>query len=92
MKWLWAVLLVLIVGLQYRLWVGEGSYSQVWQLQQKEQAQREINARLAERNGRLNAEILDLKNGYQAIEEHARTDLGMIRRDETFYLVVDTTH
>lgn len=89
-KFLWAILLVFIVGLQSRLWIGEGSYVQLWQLQQKNHAQAEVNDQLVARNAALNAEVLDLKNGYAAIEEHARADLGMIKNGESFYLIVDS--
>ncbi len=85
-------MLVLIAGLQYRLWVGEGSYSEVWQLQSRVDEQRIENQHLASRNARLEAEVADLQDGYDAIEERARESLGMIGRDETFFLVVSSTH
>jgi len=88
MKMLWCVMVVVIVGLQYRLWVGNGSFSEVWRLQQKVELQTDANNSLSERNNRLNAEVLDLKRGFDAIEERARFNLGMIGRDETFYMVV----
>ena len=81
-------MVVVIVGLQYRLWVGNGSFSEVWRLQQKVELQTDANNSLSERNNRLNAEVLDLKRGFDAIEERARFNLGMIGRDETFYMVV----
>jgi len=83
-------MLVVILGLQYRLWFGNGSYSEVWQLQQIVAQQKAANGLLSERNEQLNAEVLDLKNGYDAIEERARFSLGMIGQDETFYMVVSS--
>lgn len=90
MKLLWSVLIVLTIGLQYRLWVGEGSFSEVWHMQDVVESQLKENQRLDARNRRLDAEVLDLKKGYQAIEERARRELGMIGPDETFYLVVSS--
>lgn len=80
---------VLILLLQVRLWVGEGSFAQVWSLEKTIAAQHHENARLAARNGRLYAEVRNLRSGQDAIEERARTDLGLVRKDETFYLVVE---
>ena len=81
-------MVVVIIGLQYRLWVGNGSFSEVWHLQQKVENQEKINQALSERNNRLNAEVMDLKRGFDAIEERARFNLGMIGSNETFYMVV----
>jgi len=78
------------VCLQYRLWVGDGSFAEVWRLQQAVQSQIEVNQELIARNDRLDAEVIDLKSGYEAIEERARTNLGMIGRNETFYMVVSS--
>lgn len=89
MRWLIAALLSLLLLLQYDLWVGEGSLATVWRLQQAVDAQGEENAALAERNRTLEAEVEDLKSGLEALEERARNELGMIRRGETFYRVVD---
>ncbi|BES71877.1 cell division protein FtsB [Marinobacter nanhaiticus D15-8W] len=89
MKVLWAVMAVFIVLLQVRLWVGEGSFAQVWQLQDKIDVQKAENAKLANRNERLYAEVLNLRSGQGAIEERARMNLGLIRKDETFFLVVE---
>lgn len=91
MKVLWSILILASLGLQYRLWVGEGSFVEVWRLQQAVEQQVEVNERLMARNSRLDAEVIDLKSGYQAIEERARIDLGMIGPNETFYLVVSST-
>ena len=88
MKILAAVLLALIVGLQYPLWLGKGSWRAVWELERGLEQQKATNAGLEARNGALDAEVRDLKQGYESIEEHARMELGMIKRDEIFYQVV----
>jgi cell division protein FtsB len=89
MKNLIIVLLILLVYLQYRLWAGEGGLLDVWELHREVEDQRQENARLRERNAALNAEVLDLKQGLEAIEERAREDLGMVKEGETFYQVVE---
>lgn len=89
MKVLWSIMVILIVLLQVRLWVGEGSYAQVWGLNDTIESQRQENARLAARNERLYAEVRNLGSGQGAVEERARKDLGLIRDDETFFLVVE---
>ena len=89
MRWLIVLLLVLLAGLQYRLWVGQGSVAEVWQLRQAVERQRAENDALRERNLALEAEVADLKQGLAAIEERARTELGMIREDEVFYQIVE---
>ncbi|HKR35585.1 MAG TPA: cell division protein FtsB [Steroidobacteraceae bacterium] len=88
MKYVAAGLLILLVLLQYRLWFGDGSVREVAQLQTQITTQEEQNARLRERNRTLAAEVQDLKKGTTAIEERARTDLGMVGKSETFYQVV----
>ena len=90
MKLLWNLMLLLIVGLQFRLWVGEGSFAEARMLEQNIAQQQAANALLLERNARLDAEVQDLKRGYEAIEERARMELGMIKPDETFFLVVSS--
>jgi len=89
MKLLFALLLVILLLLQYRLWFGEGGIGKVWQLQQTVAAQREENRGLDERNSALEAEVRDLKEGLTAIEERARSELGMVREGETFFQIVD---
>jgi len=89
MRVLIAILLFLIVVVQYRIWVGEDSLVDVWQLEQAVTAQREENQRLRLRNQRLAAEVLDLKDGLAAVEARAREELGMVRRDETLYRFSD---
>jgi cell division protein FtsB len=88
MKYLAAGLLVLLVLLQYRLWLGEGGMREVTRLRGQIEQQRVQNQRLKERNRTLLAEVQDLKKGTIAIEERARTDLGMVGSGETFYQVV----
>ncbi len=83
------ILLVLALVLQYRLWVGDGSLAGVWRLKQRISGQQEENQALGERNRILEAEVGDLKEGLEAIEERARFDLGMIKKGETFYMVVE---
>ena len=82
-------MLVLFVLLQYDLWTGEGSIPQVWRLQQSIEQQKQKNNQLAERNSALQAEVRDLKQGMEAIEERARSELGMIKEGESFFHVVD---
>ena len=82
-------LTILFVMLQFKLWVGEGSMKNVWLLDDAIAAQVEENAQLNERNQTLAAEVDDLKQGYEAIEERARHELGMIKEGETFYQVVE---
>jgi cell division protein FtsB len=77
-----------IVLLQYPLWFGKGGWLRVWSLERQVQEQKRTNATLAQRNGALDAEVRDLKQGFDAIEERARYELGMIKQDEIFYQVV----
>ena len=88
MKFLAAALLILLALLQYRLWLGDGSVREVSRLKAEISTQEEQNTRLRERNRTLAAEVQDLKKGTTAIEERARTDLGMVGKSETFYQVV----
>src|SRR5262245_62144762 len=82
------ILLALVLLLQYRLWVSDGGMREVWRLRDEVSEQRAENETLKERNRTLLAEVQDLKQGKTAIEERARTDLGMIKSDETFYQVM----
>ncbi|HZZ91981.1 MAG TPA: cell division protein FtsB [Usitatibacter sp.] len=88
MRALAATLAVMVVALQYPLWVGKGSWMRVWDLDRQVAAQRDINVHLKARNEALDAEVHDLKQGQDAIEERARLELGMIRSDEIFYQLV----
>jgi len=81
---------ILIALLQYPLWLGKGSWLRVWELNRKVAEQQEKNTALKARNDALNAEVTDLKSGRAAIEERARSELGMIKQDEVFFQVVDT--
>lgn len=83
------VLLALLGWLQYRLWFGSGGTRQVAALQERVEQQRRQNDGLRDRNAALAAEVADLKSGEAAIEERARSELGMIKPGETFYRVVD---
>jgi cell division protein FtsB len=87
MKFLAAGLLALLLLLQYRLWLGEGGTREVARLREEIDAQRAENEQLKVRNRTLAAEVQDLKKGTTAIEERARTDLGMVGKGETFYQV-----
>ena len=89
MRYLLLILLLLLVVLQYRLWVGDGSLAEVWQLHQDVEQQREENLRLQDRNAALDAEVKDLKQGLEPVEERAREKLGMVKKDETFYQIVE---
>ena len=89
MRWVAGLLAVLLVGLQLRLWSDEGGLPEVGRLEAAVAEQRADNEELAERNRALRAEVEDLKRGLDAIEERARSELGMIREGETFFLLVD---
>jgi len=88
MKMLILTLAALIVLIQYPLWLGRGSWFRVWEVDQQIRAQRDTNRRLQARNNALEAEVSDLKVGLDAIEERARSELGMIRQDEIFFQIV----
>ncbi|NND54503.1 MAG: cell division protein FtsB [Gammaproteobacteria bacterium] len=84
--------LCLMVGvLQIGLWLSEDGWSEVIRLRNSVAAQSEENEQLRERNARLRAEVTDLKDGFSALEERARADLGMIADGESFYLLVPAT-
>lgn len=89
MRIITGILVLLFVLLQYDLWVGEGSLASAWSLQQEVKIQQQENDRLKERNASLAAEVVDLKQGLDAIEERARNELGMIKEGETFIQVVE---
>ncbi len=91
MKSLAFILITLIVLLQYPLWLGKGSWLKVWIADREVTTAREGNLRLQNRNMILAAEVNDLKQGFDAIEEHARSDLGMIKQDEVLFQVVERT-
>jgi cell division protein FtsB len=84
-----AALLVVLLGLQYRLWLSDDGLRSVLNLRRSVAAQRAENEGLEQRNRQLTAEVKDLKGGTVALEERARNDLGMVGKDETFYQVID---
>ena len=88
MRILLAILLLLLLALQYKLWFGEGGYRDVQRLALRVEEQARENEILAQRNRELQAEVEDLRQGLEAIEERARSELGMIKEDEEFYQVV----
>ena len=88
MKFLTILLVTLFLLLQYKLWVEEGGVAQVWRLNKEVASQQFENDKLQERNVALVAEVKDLKKGNQAIEERARSELGMVKKGEVFYQVV----
>ena len=85
MRWLAITLLALIVALQDPMWLGRGGWLQVRAYDRQVAQAQEANAKLAARNAALDADVRDLKTGYEAIEERARAELGMIRQDEVFF-------
>ena len=89
-KVLTLTLAMLIALIQYPLWLGKGSWLRVWEVDQQIRAQRETNRQLQARNNALEAEVRDLKVGMEAVEERARSELGMIRQDEIFFQVLET--
>lgn len=89
MRLLALMLAVLLLLIQYPLWLGKGGLLRVWEMERQIEAQRASNARLQARNAALDAEVRDLKQGLEAVEERARNELGMIRRDEVFFQVLE---
>jgi cell division protein FtsB len=87
MRWLALAFALLIVALQYPMWLGKGGWLQVREYERQLAAQRDANAKLKARNDALDADVRDLKTGSEAIEERARAELGMIRQDEVFFQV-----
>jgi cell division protein FtsB len=83
-----AILLLVLLALQFKMWFGEGGYRDVQRLAQRVEQQAQENELLAQRNRELQAEVEDLRQGLEAIEERARSELGMIKENEEFYQVV----
>ncbi len=79
------ILAALLLLLQYPLWLGKGSWLKVWDLNRQVEEQQQINRQTQARNALLDAEVRDLKQGTEAVEERARSELGMVRRDEVFF-------
>ncbi|MGH8033954.1 MAG: cell division protein FtsB [Lysobacterales bacterium] len=88
MRTLLAILLLVLILLQYKLWLGEGGFTDIRRLEQRVAEHALENEQLAQRNRELEAEVEDLRQGYDAIEERARSELGMIKNEEEFYQVV----
>jgi cell division protein FtsB len=88
-KHLTYALIVLLVAIQYPLWIGKGSWLRVWDMSKQVDVQKEKNEKLAARNAGLDAEVRDLKQGIEAVEERARVEFGMVKPDETFYQIVE---
>jgi cell division protein FtsB len=88
-KILAGILGALIVVIQFPLWLGKGGWLRVWELDQQVAAQRAQNAKLEARNAGIAAEVRDLKQGLEAIEERARYELGLVRPDEVFFQTVE---
>lgn len=88
MRWLTLFLVALILALQYPLWLGKGSWLRVWEVDRELGKQKEVTQKLKARNASLDADVRDLKQGYEAIEERARSELGMVKRDEIFFQVL----
>ena len=82
------ILVALILLLQYPLWLGKGGWFKVWEMNRQVEAQKKINEQTQARNAAVDVEVRDLKQGTEAIEERARSELGMVKRGEVFYQIV----
>ena len=89
MKWMLGILIILLAAVQYRLWISEGSLADVNRLEREIKIQQADNSRLRERNRILAVEVEDLKTGLDSVEERARNDIGMIKKDETFFMILE---
>src|SRR5512143_4074399 len=87
MRWVSLILVALILLLQYPLWLGKGGWLKVWDLNRQVEVQKQTNQKTQARNAVMDAEVRDLKQGSEAIEERARSELGMIKRGEVFFQV-----
>ena len=87
MKILAGIFAALILAIQYPLWLGKGGWPRVWDVDRQLDAQQDRNTRLETRNNALAAEVKDLKQGHEAIEERARYELGMVKNDEVFFQI-----
>ncbi len=88
MRWVTLILIALVLLLQYPLWLGKGGWLRVWDLNRQVEAQKQENIKTQARNAALDAEVRDLKQGTEAVEERARSELGMIKQGEVFFQVV----
>jgi cell division protein FtsB len=84
------ILAVLLLLMQYPLWLGKGGWLKVWDMSRQVEAQQQVNQQTRSRNALLDIEVRDLKQGTEAIEERARSELGMSKRDEVFYQIIET--
>lgn len=89
MKWLLLVLIILLSYLQYRLWIGDGSLAHAHRLENEIKLQQAEIDSMRERNRILDVEVEELKTGLDTIEERARNDIGLIKKDETFFIILD---
>lgn len=90
MRWLLCGLVILLVVLQYRLWIADGSFAERHRLEQQIVEQQKINSELQARNAVLEKEVLELQTGNKGVEQRAREQLGLVRQGETFYQIVET--
>ncbi|MEF3193544.1 MAG: cell division protein FtsB [Halothiobacillaceae bacterium] len=89
MRWLVLLLAAIFALLQYQLWLGDGSWPRAEAAREALERQLAENERLRQRNAELEAEVLDLKTGLEAIEERARSDLGLVKQGETYFQIID---
>ncbi len=89
LRWVALLLLLALIALQVHLWTGHGGMRDLWRLRERVESQKLENATLKKRNETLSAEVEDLKHGNEAIEERARSELGLLKPGETFYQVVE---
>ena len=89
MRWLFGGLLLILVVLQYRLWIAEGSLAEQKRLERQVEEQQAVNRELRERNAVLEREVLELQTGNRGVEQRAREQLGLVREGETFYQFVE---
>jgi cell division protein FtsB len=87
--WLFALLVLMLGALQYRLWMGDGGFAEINELNQQIATQQNENERLLERNRILEAEVLELKRGLETVEERARHELGMVKEGETLFQLTE---
>jgi cell division protein FtsB len=90
LKWLALILIALLIGLQIKLWVGDGGMRDLRAIRARVSDQKAENAKLKQRNDALGADVEDLKHGQDAVEARARSQLGLIKAGEVFFLVVLT--
>ncbi len=89
MRWLFAILVAILVVLQYRLWIAEGSLAEQQRLKRQVEEYTRVNEALRERNAVLEREVMELKTGKQGLEQRAREQLNLVREGEVYYQLVD---